>query len=47
MGCKCGERPPEAYVVTLQNGRTVEVKSERQARIEITKAGGGRYEPKK
>jgi hypothetical protein len=47
MGCNCGKRPARAFVVSLPNGTTMTVDSEAQARAEITRAGGGKYKPKK
>lgn len=47
MGCNCGKRPASAFEVTLPSGQTMTVKTEAQARAEITKAGGGKYKPKK
>lgn len=34
------------FVVSLANGTSKEVSSEFEARVEITKAGGGTYRPK-
>lgn len=48
MACgSCGKRAARAFVVTLPTGETMTVDSEAQARAEITKAGGGRYKPKR
>lgn len=44
--CNCGKARVQAFVVSLPNGQTMEVKSEAQARAEITKAGGGSYKAK-
>lgn len=37
---------PREFVVTLANGTTKNVSSEYEARVEITKAGGGTYKLK-
>ena len=47
MACNCGKSSAGAtYVVTLADGKKVEVSSEMAARAEITKAGGGSYRRK-
>lgn len=43
MACSCGKSRNQSFTVTLPDGTTMSVKSEAQARAEITKAGGGSY----
>lgn len=47
MACNCGKSRVQAFVVELPDGKVMEVKSEAQARAEVTRAGGGRYRAKK
>lgn len=47
MACNCNKKTAQAFVVSLPSGQTMEVKSEAQARAEVTKAGGGSYKVKK
>lgn len=48
MACGCGNKKvAKAFEVTLPSGKTMTVQSEQQARIEVTRAGGGSYRPKK
>lgn len=47
MGCNCGKKVATSFEVTLPDGRSLIVNSQAQARAEITKAGGGKYKPKK
>lgn len=52
--CNCGggsSSPPvrtgqESYTVTLPDGKTVDVSSEHEARVTITRAGGGTFSRK-
>ena len=50
MPCACGgsqtPKPPEEFVVTLANGEELTVSSEHEARVHITRAGGGSYRRK-
>lgn len=48
MACSsCGKKSIRSFEVTLPDGQTKTVQSEAQARAEITKAGGGKYKPKR
>lgn len=43
-GCNSTPAPPaERYEVKLPNGNTFIVNSEHEARVEVTKAGGGTF----
>jgi hypothetical protein len=48
MGCGCGGQKTDEkmYLVTTRDGKTLEVKGEFAARVEITRAGGGTYRVK-
>lgn len=49
MPCACqGEqpKPAEEFVVTLANGEVLTVGSEHEARVHVTRAGGGTYRRK-
>lgn len=45
--CGCNKaKDTTTFVVTLPNGKTMEVQGEFAARVEVTKAGGGTFEKK-
>jgi hypothetical protein len=50
MPCACGggqqPKPAEEFVVKLNNGEELTVASEHEARVHITRAGGGTYSRK-
>lgn len=52
MGCGCGGaskkiKEPQTFTVTRRDGSTVDVNSEYDARVEITRSGGGTFKPKR